>query len=241
MQATMPGRYFISPAKSPRCEMFPEELPRAAIDAAFERPRYNIAPSQTAPILRVIEGEPVTSDMRWGFAPRWMKDASKAQINARSETVFEKRMFQQAAKSQRCLVPTSGWYEWQPIENGKQRTPDAKQRPASKQPWALHLEDYEPFAFAGLWTVGNSAEGGPEENFLTLTTEPSPQVAAIHHRMPVILDAAGCRAWLDPAATADDLMPLLVPWQGELAPHRVSSIVNSPKHYGPECLEEVKE
>ncbi|HEX6929236.1 MAG TPA: SOS response-associated peptidase [Gammaproteobacteria bacterium] len=219
----MPGRYFIIPPPAGNT-MFPGDYSPDRIDAAFASPRYNISPAQTAPILRRVDGELVVSDMRWGFAPRWMKDPNKAQINARSETVFEKRMFKQAAKSQRCLVPASGWYEWQPVAGGKQA-------------WALHMEDYVPFAFAGLWTVGNDREGGPEENFLTLTTEPSSEVKAIHHRMPVILDAQGCRTWLDPDAVPDDLEALFVPWQGPLAMHRVSSYVNSPKHQGPQCLE----
>lgn len=221
----MPGRYFIvTPSESAPDGLLPKDFDRKQLDAAFGRPRYNITPAQTAPVLRVIDGELIASDMRWGFAPRWMKDPNKAQINARSETVFEKRMFAQAAKTQRCLVPTSGWYEWQPTESGK-------------QPWALHLEDYAPFAFAGLWTVGNSKDGGPEENFLTLTTDPSPPVKPIHHRMPVILDVEGCRTWLDPAATQDRLAALLVPWRGALTMHRISTLVNSPKHHGPEVLE----
>lgn len=223
----MPGRYFIvPPPESASADLIPDDFDREPIKAVYASPRYNIAPSQTAPVLRVIDGSLVASDMRWGFAPRWMKDPNKAQINARSETVFEKRMFSQAAKTQRCLVPASGWYEWQPTEGGK-------------QPWALHMPYYAPFALAGLWTVGNG-KGGPEENFLTLTTAPSSQVASIHHRMPVILDAEGCRAWLDPAATQEQLLPLFGPWQGELAMHRVSTRVSSPQHQGPECLEEVK-
>lgn len=222
----MPGRYFIVTPASPN-GLFPEDFDRARVSAAFERARYNIAPSQTAPVLRRIDGELVTSDMRWGFAPRWMKDPNKAQINARSETVFEKRMFSGAAKTQRCLVPASGWYEWQPTASGK-------------QPYALHMEDFVPFAFAGLWTVGNSVDGGPEENFLTLTTEPSAQVKPIHHRMPVILDADGARTWLDPAATQQQLTPLFASWRGELALRRISSKVNSPKNHGPDVLDEVK-
>lgn len=225
----MPGRYFITKAKSARYGMFPEAFSRERISAVFETPRYNIAPAQTAPVLRMIEKELVSSDMRWGFVPRWIKVPGREQINARSETFFEKPMFRQAAKSQRCLVPTSGWYEWQPIPGDK----------PSKQPYALHMEDFEPFAFAGLWTVGNSSEGGPEENFLTLTTEPSPQIAAIHHRMPVILDAEGCRTWLDPEATREQLTPLLGAWREPLVLRRISSKVNSPKNHGPECLEEM--
>lgn len=226
----MPGRYFITKSESARYGMFPKDFSRERISEVFHTPRYNIAPTQRAPVLRLIDNELVASDMHWGFAPRWMRDASKAQINARSETVFEKRMFQQAAKTQRCLVPTSGWYEWQPIPGDK----------PSKQPWALHLEDFEPFAFAGLWTVGNSSKGGPEENFLTLTTEPSRQIATIHHRMPVILDAEGCRTWLDPVATQEQLAPLFTSWSEPLVLRRISSKVNSPKNHGPECLEEVK-
>lgn len=223
----MPGRYFIIPPPDTASKtLIPADFDQERVRAAFASARYNIAPTQTAPVLRIINGSLVTSDMRWGFAPRWMKDPGKAQINARSETVFEKRMFSQAARTQRCLVPASGWYEWQPTNDGK-------------QPWALHMPDYAPFAFAGLWTAGNG-KGAPEENFLTLTTAPSSQVASIHHRMPVILDAEGCRRWLDPAAKQEQLSPLLGSWQGELAMHRVSTQVSNPKHHGPECLEEVK-
>ena len=143
----MPGRYFIVPQEPARNDMFPADIDH---ERAYARARYNLAPSQTAPVIRVIERASVVSDMRWGFAPRWMKDPNKAQINARSETVFEKRMFSQSARTQRCLVPAGGWYEWHPTEHGK-------------QPYALHMEGYAPFAFAGLWTVGNSADGGPEE------------------------------------------------------------------------------
>ena len=221
----MPGRYFIIPATGNDHGLYPEELDHARLAAAYETPRYNVSPQQQAPVLRSIEGEPVVSDMRWGFAPRWMKDPSKAQINARSETMFEKRMFQQAARTQRCLVPVSGWYEWQPVEGGKQA-------------WAIHRRGFAPFAFAGLWTVGNGKDGGPEENFLTLTVDPSEQLRPIHHRMPVILDAAACRAWLDAGTSPETLQALMVPWRETLELRAVSSYVNSVRHQGPQCLEE---
>ena len=221
----MPGRYFIVPPAGSAASLFPADL-RERVGAAYATPRYNISPSQRAPVLRSVEGEPVVSDMRWGFAPRWMKDPNKAQINARSETVFERRMFQQAAKRQRCLVPVSGWYEWQPTGGGK-------------QPWAIHREGFAPFAFAGLWTVGNDREGGPEENFLTLTTEPSAQLAPIHHRMPVILDADGCSTWLDPGVGEGELVSLLVPWRTPLALRRVSNKVSNPRNHGPDCLDAI--
>src|SRR5690606_4362570 len=121
----MPGRYFLVPPESQTDTLLPESFGRDVVEKSFARPRYNLAPSQSAPILRVIDGNLVVSDMHWGFAPRWLKDPSKAQINARSESVFDKPMFKHAANAQRCLVPVSGWYEWQPTANGK-------------QPWALH-------------------------------------------------------------------------------------------------------
>ena len=219
----MPGRYFIV-APEEGANLYPADFDDAPIAAAYARPRYNISPQQTAPVLRLIEGEFIESGMRWGFAPRWMKDPRQAQINARSETVFEKRMFQHAAKAQRCLVPVSGWYEWQPVDGGKQA-------------WAIHMPGFAAFTLAGLWTVGNDREGGPEENFLTLTAEPSEQLRPIHHRMPVILDADGCRTWLDPDANRQALQALLRPWPGELSLRAVSSYVNSIRHQGPECLE----
>jgi putative SOS response-associated peptidase YedK len=104
------------------------------------RPRYNIAPSQRAPVIRLEHGLPVITELRWGLVPSWAKDEKIAYslINARSETVAEKPAFRSAYKKRRCLIPADGFYEWQSLG------------PKLKQPWRFVRPDRQPFLFAGL-------------------------------------------------------------------------------------------
>ncbi|MBA3564499.1 MAG: SOS response-associated peptidase family protein [Gammaproteobacteria bacterium] len=74
-------------------------------------PRFNIAPSSKALVVRMDEQGPVGEMLTWGFRPHWMQQKSEAQINARAETLFETRMFRQSAQSRRCLVIADGFYE----------------------------------------------------------------------------------------------------------------------------------
>lgn len=226
----MCGRYFLTKApKNVRTRMFPEDFPETRINPLLELGRYNIAPTQAAPVFRNIDGEIVASEMRWGFRPGWLKDPTRLQINARAETVFEKPMFRAAARVTRCLVPASGWYEWQAEVGGK-------------QPYAFHIKEYVPFAMAGLWTHAKLKEGGQEESFLVLTTQANPFAAKIHNRMPVILSPEACRAWLDLRTSQDELVQNLVAYPGDdLQVDKVSKKVNSPNNNDAECLAAVTE
>jgi putative SOS response-associated peptidase YedK len=114
------------------------------------RPRYNVAPSQTIPIVRK-EGEKWRiAPARWGLVPPWAKDAKIGykMINARAETVSEKPAFRSAFKRRRCLIPAEGFYEWQAMAGSK-----------IKQPWFMALKDKEPMALAGLWERWRGPEG----------------------------------------------------------------------------------
>ena len=112
-----------------------------AFEEFTDRPRYNVAPSQHVPVVRVdAGGRRVGSLVRWGLIPHWAKDVPKVQpINARAETVRTSGMFRQAFERRRCLVPADGFYEWRKV--------DAK----TKQPMFVHFPDDRVFAFAGLW------------------------------------------------------------------------------------------
>ena len=102
--------------------------------------RYNVAPSQRSPVCRLGEdGERAMSVMRWGFTPSWSKDGKPGLINARSETAATNGMFRSAFRSRRCLVPASGFYEWQKRESG------------AKQPYLIRLLNAPIFCFAALW------------------------------------------------------------------------------------------
>ena len=152
-------------------------------------PRYNIAPTQPIPVIRQHPKEPVRelSLIRWGLIPSWAKDTSGAaqMINARSETAATKPAFRDALKSRRCLIPADGFYEW--LRDGK-----------IKQPFCFEVNDGELFAFAGLWDRWKDPSGKAVETCSILTTTPNAVTAAVHDRMPVILDPDGYDLWLDP-------------------------------------------
>jgi putative SOS response-associated peptidase YedK len=173
------------------------------------QPRYNVCPTQLAPIIRRRDDLQFSlDDYRWGLIPAWAKDGNSAAkcINARSETVSEKPMFRSAFRKRRCVVPADGYYEWQM----------AKPR---KLPWRFTRMDRQPLLLAGLWESWRPP-GMPEapeiRTFTILTKVPSPKVSEIHDRMPVILEPDTANLWLDPTTTEDQLRTLCAPSEIEL-------------------------
>lgn len=194
-------------------------------------PRYNLAPTQEAAVVRVpASGAPRHLDfLRWGLVPYWADDPKigNRMINARSEGVADKPAYRSSFRKQRCLIPTDGFYEWK--KEGK-----------LKQPYHIRRKDRQPFAFAGLWSRWRPKEGGgePLETFTILTTDSNELIRPLHDRMPVILDPASFDLWLDPSVgDPARLQELLVPYDGsvmETVP--VSRAVNSPANDTPDCL-----
>ena len=180
----MCGRYRLSRRKQIVAEYF-DSLP----GEEDWSPHYNIAPTQTVPVIRQNPKEPVRelSLIRWGLIPSWAKDSSVAamMINARSETAGVKPAFRDALKSCRCLIPADGFYEWQ--KTGK-----------AKQPYCFEVNEGTLFAFAGIWDRWKDAGGKTLETCSILTTTPNAVTSTIHDRMPVILDPDSYDLWLDP-------------------------------------------
>ncbi len=190
--------------------------------------RYNIAPTQPVAAVRATDEGRELALVRWGLIPSWSKDAKIGYkfINARSETVAEKPSFRSAFKQRRCLIPASGFYEWQ------------KQGTGSKQPYFICPREGELFSFAGLWERWHDPEGEEVETCTILTTTANDLMKPIHDRMPVILDPSSEEQWLDPRASADALRFLLVPYTSEgMEARPVGLWVNNPKHEGSKCLE----
>lgn len=191
-------------------------------------PRFNVAPTQDAPVLlRAREGGLALEAMRWGLVPSWAKDPSigNRMINARAETVGEKPAYRTALAKRRCLVPASGFYEWQA-------------RPGGKVPHWIHPRQGGLLTLAGLWEAWRAGPDAPWlRTFTILTTAPSDDVAALHDRMPVLVPPAARDAWLDPAAPADVVAALLAAAPaGTLAAHPVSTAVNRPAVDLPELI-----
>lgn len=188
------------------------------------RKRFNIAPTQEAPVIRAAkDGAREVAMLRWGLVPFWARDLKigTTMINARSESVEAKPAFREAVKQRRCLVPATGFFEWQG-------------EPGHKQPWAITVPGQPLLAFAGLWERWKPAEGEPVETFTIVTTDANEQVARIHDRMPVILPMDALDTWL--AAPPDEARALLKPWKGELDLRAVGRYVSNVKNEGPECL-----
>lgn len=191
--------------------------------------RYNIAPSEQVPAIRISpDGSRQLCLLRWGLIPSWAKEPPRGLINARSETVSEKPSFRHAFKHNRCIIPTSGFYEWQ--KNGDRKTP-----------YYIHMANNDPMAFAGIWDAWRSPQGEVIESCAILTTSANDLVAKLHDRMPVILQPETFDLWLDPEVQdTEKLAPLLSPYPAErITSYRVSAMVNSPANDSSECIDQV--
>jgi len=193
-------------------------------------PRYNIAPSQMAPVI-VRDATDKVQMMKWGLVPSWAKDPSIGHklINSRAETIGEKPSFRKAFQSRRCLIPADGFYEWQVVPGSK-----------SKIPTRIILKDENPFVIAGLWEKWKRPDGTTLNSFSIITTKANHLLAPIHDRMPVVLQEKDVESWLNPLTPPDQLSSLLVSYPEELMEFfEVSSRVNSPSNDTPEIIQRI--
>ena len=164
------------------------------------RPRYDVCPTDTVDAIVFEQGVRSLVPMRWGLVPRWwsktLKDIRLATFNARAETVTTKPFFRDAFKHTRCLIPVSGYYEWQDT-------------PGGKQPWYFTARDGSPaLTVAGLWDEWKNPETGqPLKSCTMIVTEPNDFVREVHDRMPVLLTAEQFEPWLRGEAGLEYLKP----------------------------------
>ena len=195
------------------CGRYASTLPPAFMRQLFKtenplinfRPRYNAAPSQELPVVRLNRktGKRHLDLLKWGLVPHGERDPRMARrpINARCETVDRLPSFAGAFAKRRCLVPANLFFEWK-----------GERRP--KQPYAIGMKDGGPFAFAGIW----ESWGNPDNllrTFAILTTTPNEICAPIHDRMPVIVGPDDYAAWLG-EADADRLRAIMRPNPADL-------------------------
>lgn len=203
------------------------------LDQGLElRPNYNLAPTQQAPILRLKKNVLELSLSRWGMIPKWapdMKSATRyALINAKIEDIETKRSYSQPFRSQRCIVPLSGFFEWKG---------DAE---APKRPFAFQLIDEPIMSVAGIWEEWSSSDSlaPPILSFAILTTSANELVRPIHARMPVILTRESEAAWLDSdLEDIGQIKELISPIPAEkMAAFEISARVNSPRQNDQDLL-----
>jgi putative SOS response-associated peptidase YedK len=197
----------------------------AEIDPALRegwRPRYNVAPSQPHPILRVVEaGRRLLVPAEWGLVTRV---AGERLINARAETVRSRAAFRDAFAARRCVVPADGFYEWRGARG-------------EREPVWFHAPDGAPLWLAGLYdepvAAGAGAPAEPRTRFTIVTTAARGAVAEVHDRMPLILARGALARWLRGPAPDGLLRASEVP----LAARAASRRVNSPDNDDARCLE----
>ena len=217
------------------CGRYCMTSPPAAIRALFRYaehpnfpPRYNIAPTQPVPIVRIVNGERRFALVRWGLIPAWVKDPKgfALLINARGETVNDKPAFRHAMKRRRCLFPADGFYEWK-AEAGRRKAYHA-QRPGGG-----------PLAFAGLWETWTGPNGEELETAAIVTTQANRTLATVHQRAPVIVPPEAFDFWLDSdKVDAIAAAALIAPApEDSMEVYEVSPAVNKVANDSPELID----
>jgi len=208
------------------CGRFKLENPQLAFDyiqalPTFEvRRRYNIAPTQKIPVLAAPGA---VREMRWGIVPSWAK-GSQILVNARSESIREKRSFRKSFTERRCLVPADGFYEW---------------TKAAKRPHLFTLGENTPFVIGGFWDEPQEAQKDELPRCCLITTAANAVLLPIHDRMPVIVRKEDWEEWLEPGELTDEAFTRFTAPHAAKEMHavEVSLIVNSAREDSQKCIE----
>jgi putative SOS response-associated peptidase YedK len=202
----------------------------AAKQIHFDLPSiYNLAPTQELPVVvEGYDGERTIRLMRWGMIPRWQPRPGRGKvtpINARAESVAEKPMFRESIRRRRCLVPVTGFYEWE-------------QDQRSRMPYFVTLKDESLFAFAGIYDEVVRRGSATIASFAVVTTRANDLLAPIDNRMPVILRREYEGRWLSRQITdVDDIEPVMEPLESDrLVVHPVGTRVNYARFDGPDLI-----
>jgi putative SOS response-associated peptidase YedK len=226
----MCGRYTLHSSAEEVANHFDAKL--SDEDHEFFEPSYNIAPGSTRPVVLLGNQQQRTiGGMRWGLIPSWAEDEQTGykMINARAESIDEKKSFNGPFQSQRCIVPANGFYEW-------------KSDKKEKQPFYIRVLTHDIIGFAGLYEKWESKEGELIYSFTIITTEANALVKPLHDRMPVVLQPNHYSTWLDPENNEQPevLKNLLQPYPfEEMATFRVTEEVNTPKNDRPELIQPI--
>lgn len=216
----MCGRYTLAASADELVEAF--DVPLPTFDVV---PRYNIAPSQRAPVVAADRHGKRMGLLTWGLIPGWVDEPGEGIINARIESVAEKPSFREAIERHRCLVPADGFYEWKRLKGGK-------------IPHWIHPSEGGLISFAGIWERWSRPGAEPRHTFAILTTDANADVAPLHDRMPVIVAPDVRSAWLDRSLDGAGALALLRPTpEGALRSHAVSPRVNRPAEDDADLIE----
>jgi putative SOS response-associated peptidase YedK len=211
-------------------ELYFRYLSRRTLTPLTFAPIYNLCPTQDSPVVRLVSDQRQIDIMRWQLVPSTEPafTTKLSTINARSESVFESRLFRDIVIRRRCIVPLSGFFEW-------------KTEGSVKRPFKIHLREDPIMSVAGIWDMWRPGSIHERCSFSILTTAANEFMRNIHERMPVILDRRDEDKWLDPEVhERDAIQKLLKPCPSSwLDAIEVSTLVNSAKNNSPELLRPV--
>lgn len=215
----MCGRYSISKKAREIADFF-EVSPPDNFSGAI----YNAAPTQLLPAIALNQPHKLQL-FKWGLLASWSNESASQPllINARAESLFEKKMFAPLVQTNRCLVPADGFYEWERV--GK-----------TKQPWRFTLADDGIFAFAAIFSNTVYKNGQIGHTFAIITTGANQLVSPVHDRMPVILDRETSQSWLE-AGNPHEIQQILKPFQADkMKSYKVSPKINSAAANSPDLI-----
>ena len=172
-------------------------------DLSNLQPTWNLAPTQDAYVCIEHDGERKLRTMSWWLVPSWAKEKPKyPTFNARIETLEEKPTWRGCLNSGRCVIPVSGFYEWQGAKG-------------NKQPYYITRRDGDPMLLAGLWAINNKIRAGDGsldwQSCTIITCAANRDMAMLHDRMPVILEKGDVDVWLADGSWSDMHRALMVP------------------------------
>ncbi|MFD1674105.1 SOS response-associated peptidase [Alicyclobacillus fodiniaquatilis] len=198
-------------------------------ESSYEMPtRYNIAPSQSvAAVIADDNNQLRVGPLKWGLMPRvWGADTKTKPINARAEGLPTNRTFKPLLTRKRCLIPSTGYYEW---------------RPSDKQPFYIHVESQPIFSFAGIYDTLESENGEKVSTFAIITCPPNDRTEKIHNRMPVILPREQVMTWLDRGLTDVELLTdMLRPYPSDDTEfYAVSKLVGNVRNDSSKCVQPI--
>ena len=203
------------------------QLPLRVPQPLAFQPRYNIAPFQKAPVLRMSNGERRIVSMYWDLTPEFRSPRRKARrgINVEVETIAT--ACYPAWKARRCLVLANGFYEWRPTAT-----------PGGTQPYLTRFRDWRPFSFGGVWESSiDPVTRKAADRFAIITAPTQESSDSGQSRLPLIIDRLHYIRWLTAAEPPADLLHIHP--SSKMIAYPVSRRVNSPTSHGPGLIESV--
>ena len=181
----MCGRYSLAPEQSLEIARIVTKVQSRFGAASIHT--GEVFPTNAAPVLLLDQQKTTPRPMTWGFPSFKGKGVI---INARGETALDKPMFRRSLLERRCVVPTTGFYEWD----------------SQKRKYRFQLPGQDKLYLAGLW---NTLQG--EDRFVNLTTAPNDTIINVHNRMPVLLTDDEVMPWLHDTEVASSKLTALQP------------------------------